>query len=388
MMMLDLTTLFTLLTIASAVSLLYPYIIYPFLLRLLPQQPICSPSSCEPSQPLHYALLFCAHNEEAILPKKIENLRMLKRELPNLRILAYSDCSTDATNELLSEASHTLEPVFGDRRIGKVMGMQLLVEKTDADILIFTDANVTLESGALQRLVKYFADPGIGAVAATLVYDKARQKADSSVTARVGGLYWRLEEQIKRLETLTGSTMGADGSFFARYRRGYPKIPADLVDDMAVSFSVLFDGLRCISASDVVGHEAFVTDRDEEFRRRRRIACGSYSTYRFMQRRIGRLKFVDRFKFYSHKLLRWWGAFFLVTFFLSFLATLFVAGIGTLGFVSVILGSVVFILLGRLEVPVVAPAYEILTTVVATGIGVAESLAGRRYETWDPAKTR
>src|SRR5690606_714028 len=192
---------------------------------------------------------FCAYNEEASLPRKIENLRSLKAELPQLEILAYSDRSSDGTNALLLDACDILTPVFGIRRVGKVVGMQRLVELTTADILVFTDANVVVEPGSLRTLLGYFDDPEIGCVAGTLSYVDEKDEAPSA-TARTGGLYWRLEEHIKQLETRSGSTMGADGSFFARRRRGYPRIPADLVDDMAVSLSVLFSGLRCVSAPD------------------------------------------------------------------------------------------------------------------------------------------
>ena len=383
----SLTILFSVLAVMSAIALLYPYVIYPLLLRLLPRRPVCKIRSRQALAPRNLAMLFCAYNEEASLPAKIENLRMLKREIPNLRILAYSDCSSDATNQLLSDASDVLEPFFGARRVGKAQGMWQLVNKTEADILVFTDANVIVEPRSLSRLVDYFADPGVGAVAATLVYDK-NVGDDASVTANVGGLYWRLEEHIKQLETQTGSMMGADGSFFARHRSDYPQIPADLLDDMAVSLSVLFDGRRCISARDVIGYEASVADRDEEFRRKRRIGCRAYSTYRFMRDQISRLGAVDRFKFYSHKVLRWWGAFFLLAFVVFVVAALFASGFGIWGTVGMVLFGALFMGLGRGNAPLFATAYEIVLAIIATAFGVVESMAGRRYETWDPAKTR
>lgn len=385
--MLSLATLLIVLALLSMVALLYPYLIYPLLLRMLPRWPVTPQIDRQDARDFSCAMLMCAHNEEESLPAKIRNLRMLKRELPHLEILAYSDCSTDATNQMLSEAADILEPVFGSRRAGKVLGMQQLVSKTDADIIVFTDANVIIESGSLRRLIEYFADPTIGAVAATLVYDR-NAGSNKSVTASVGGLYWRLEESIKQLETRSGSTMGADGSLFARRRRNYPCIPADLVDDMAVSLSVLFGGLRCISASDVIGYETSVAHREEEFRRKRRIACGSYSTYRFMRREIARLGRVDRFKFFSHKVLRWWGAFFLLAFIVFLFAGLFTAGVGVPGSVAIILLGALFAGLGRSNVALFGPAYEIVLAIIATGIGIIESMFGRKYKIWDPSRNR
>jgi hypothetical protein len=45
-------------------------------------------------------------------------------------------------------------------------------------------------------------------------------------------------------------------------------------------------------------------------------------------------------------------------------------------------------LAGRHGVPVVSSVYEILLAVTATAIGVVESLSGRKYQIWTPAKSR
>jgi cellulose synthase/poly-beta-1,6-N-acetylglucosamine synthase-like glycosyltransferase len=371
----------------AAFLFVYPYAIYPLILRFLPEYHGARKTSLGRREAPEAALLFCAHNEETALPAKITNLRMLKQELPTLKILAYSDCSTDATNQLLLNAADVLEPVIGKRRVGKVMGMQELVKRAHADILVFTDANVIIESRSLTRMLEYFSDPEIGCVAATLVYvDNAGDS--QSTTARVGGFYWRLEEYIKRLESRSGSTMGADGSFFARRRHGYPRLPTDLVDDMAVSLGVLFDGQRCVSAPNVRGFETSVADRSEEFRRKRRIACGSYSTYRFLRDRICHLRRIDRFKFVSHKLIRWWGAVFLMLALAFTLVAFVTSGNGLIGTAIVAGSGLLLLMLGRFGSPLFGPPYEILLAVIATGIGVIESIAGRRYATWNPAKTR
>ncbi len=373
------------LAIVSALLFVYPYLIYPLVLRAIPPH---RRSACEVTRQRSpsAALLFCAYNEEASLPRKIENLRMLRQELPDLEILAYSDGSTDGTDALLQNASDVLRPVIGPGRAGKVRGMQALVGETNAEVLVFTDANVIVKSGSLPRMLEYFEDPEIGCVAAKLVYSDS--SAGTSTTARIGGAYWRLEEHIKGLESRSGSMMGADGSFFARRSDGYPRIPADLVDDMAASMAVLFDGQRCISAPDVYGFENSVSDRREEFRRKRRIACGSYSTYRYFRKDIASMSRMDRFKFYSHKWLRWWGALFLLAAVILLFAAAVLSGHGTQMLAGIGLVSVLLIVGGFFSFPVLSGFYDILLAILATGIGLLESLGGRRYATWDPAKTR
>jgi hypothetical protein len=103
-----------------------------------------------------------------------------------------------------------------------------------------------------------------------------------------------------------------------------------------------------------------------------------------LRSQIAHLRPIDRFKFVSHKLIRWWGAAFLT---LSVLCS-FVALASLLTMAIFVTGSAIVMLLGRLGAPFVGSLYEIVRAVFATGIGLVESLSGRRYATWTPAKSR
>jgi len=365
---------------------IYPYLIYPLILSFFPRHPYSPDLNIDVSQ-LTAALIFCAYNEEQSLPEKIENIRALKKLHPDLEVLAYSDCSDDRTNELLLEAADVLTPVLGKSRTGKVLGMQKLVSLTKAEIIIFTDANVILEPSSLNRLLQYFTDPTIGSVAGTLLY-VSEDPCKETATAKVGGLYWRLEEKLKRLESETGSTMGADGAIFARRRQHYPILPGHLVDDMATSISVIFNGLRCISASDVIAYEQSVAVSSEEFSRKRRIACGSINTYWYLLPQLRKMSLLNRFKFFSHKTIRWAGAFFLLASILCIWIGGSMMGYPLLMTSLVLGGSVMLWALGALGAPMFATAYEVLLAIFATGVGLVEALVGNTYQTWTPSKSR
>ena len=364
----------------------YPYLIYPLLLSFFPKHPYSPDLNADVSR-VDAALIFCAYNEEQSLPDKIENIRALKSLHPELEILAYSDCSNDRTNELLLEAADVLTPVLGKSRTGKVLGMQKLVSMTKAEIVIFTDANVILEPKSLGRLLQYFTDPTIGSVAGTLLY-VSEGPGGETATAKVGGLYWKLEEKLKRLESETGSTMGADGAIFARRRHNYPMLPGHLVDDMASSISVIFSGLRCVSAPDVIAYEQSVAVSSEEFSRKRRIACGSINTYWYLLPQLRKMSLLDRFKFFSHKTIRWAGAFFLLASIICIWIGGSMLGYPLLMTEALLGGALVLWVLGSLGTPVFATAYEVLLAILATGIGLAEALVGNTYEIWTPSKSR
>jgi cellulose synthase/poly-beta-1,6-N-acetylglucosamine synthase-like glycosyltransferase len=300
-----------------------------------------------------------------------------------MEVLAYSDASTDATASLLENASNLLEPVISHDRLGKATGMRKIVAMSDAEILIFTDANVLLEPDSLPRLIRYFSDPEIGCVAGTLIYG-----AMDSTTARVGGWYWKLEEKIKHLESATGSTMGADGSIFARRKQNYPDVPPDLLDDMTTSTSVIFDSLRCISAKDVIAYENAISSSKEEFNRKKRISCRAFSTYLYLRNDLKKMSLLNRFKFVSHKLIRWWGGLFILTGAFSLVLWGGMIGMALPIFSVLAVGALLVVFLGRMGVPGVSSIYEVLLAIFATGLGVAESIRGRKYRTWETANTR
>jgi cellulose synthase/poly-beta-1,6-N-acetylglucosamine synthase-like glycosyltransferase len=360
-------------------ALIYPYLLYPAMLLFIRKQPF-RPNSDDSAANPTVAFLFCAYNEELALPAKINNISDIKALWPDIEVRAYTDCCTDNSVALLRQAEDVVIVHEGLIRTGKVEGMRRLVGATKAEILIFTDANVIVEPESIGRLVAYFADPDIGMVAGTLHYTNP----DDSASARTNSAYWRLEELIKRLESETGSTMGADGSLFSMRSSSYPVIPAELIDDMIASMNPLFDGYRIVSAPDVHAFETAVISSREEFKRKRRIACGAFNTHRYLWPRLRTMSLLNRFKYFSHKYLRWFSAVFLVLW-----AVFAIAAIASLGHVQVAVvaagSGLAALLIGRqFDVPIVSPLTEVVLGMLATGLGVLEAITGRSYQTWTP----
>jgi cellulose synthase/poly-beta-1,6-N-acetylglucosamine synthase-like glycosyltransferase len=370
-------------SVASLLLLIYPYLIYPLILLLVRTRYRCQISITNTPYG-KVALLFCAYNEEQILPAKIENIRQIKKLLPSLEARVYTDCCTDNSVAILREAGDVLIVHEGRSRVGKAFGMRLLVSATDAEIVIFTDANVLVEPDSVSRLVSYFSDHLIGTVAGTLHYTNP----DDSRTARTGSLYWQLEESIKQLESDTGSTMGADGSIFAMRRALYPVVPPNLLDDMIASFSPMFSGYRIVSAPDVDAFERATTDTGDEFRRKRRIACRAFNTHRYLRPQLRTLSLTNRFKYASHKYLRWLSAVFLLLWLVSTVGSIAILFGIMEAVLLVITGALAFLLALRFDVPVVGTMAEIALSIFATGLGVIEAVAGRNYQTWTPPKSR
>lgn len=371
------------LLIASAVLLLWPFFFYPLVLRLLPRLTVRSYDGATPSPSPSASMLFCAYNEAASLPAKIANLRALKVRHPDLEILAFDDGSADETASLLAGAGDILTLVRGPGRSGKAHGMKRLAARARGDVLVFTDANVLLDEDAIGRLLPYYADDDIGGVLGSLHYGGA----DSSSSASVGALYWRIEEGLKDLESRTGNVMGADGSIFSIRRALYPDFPDSVLDDLTVSMSVVFAGRRLIKAKDVIAREMMVTRREDEYRRKVRIAARSWHTHQYLRPQLRRMQKVDRFKYASRKIVRWFGAAWIALGVITALALAwrmqpFLA-------IALMAGGIAFTMVGLMaRKGPLAAIMDLLLAYQATLKGVLLAMRGQTFTLWTPAKSR
>lgn len=356
----------------------YPYLLYPLVLRFLSKRPIhAALADCS------VTLVFCAYNEIDCLPGKIENLRQLKRARPDLQILAYDDGSTDGTSELLDSVPDLITTIRGPGRTGKAAGMKRLVQQARGVILVFTDADVELQPDSIDRLLPYYGDPDVGGVCCSVkMLSEVR-----SATSHTGSLYWSWDDRIQQLESATGNVMGASGAMFSVRRELYPEFPDTVQDDFTVSMSVIFSGKRLIKAPDVIAFTNSVSKSDEELRRKMRIGARAYHTHRFLQPQLKRMSPRDRFKYFSHKFLRWFGGLFLLLG-----ALLGLAAVASLSISAAVLLLLFAILIVGLSIQVengsVGKLGQIGLATFATLFGVMQGMRGRTVATWARANSR
>ncbi|TDK30889.1 glycosyltransferase [Luteimonas terrae] len=370
------------LTALCILAVIYPYALYPAVLALIPKRPIAR-GIVDAGDGSRFSLLFCAYNEAASLPDKIANLRELKLRYPELEILSFDDGSSDGSADMIERDAPFVRLIRGGGRNGKAHGMKLLAAEARGDLLVFTDANVLLHIESLDKLAACYADTEVGGVCGALHY----MGADGSSTAAVGGLYWRLEELIKDLESGTGSVMGADGSIFSVRRALYPQFPDTVLDDFTVSMQVVFSGQRLIKSNDVIAYERLVAARSDEFSRKIRIAARAFHTHTSFSEKRARMSSFNQFKYFSHKTLRWFGGCFLifgVIFSLTATALLY-----PMLSVLLALAVVICVLIGlRSSSGAISSLTEIMLAMIATLIGVLRSVRGHTFVTWSPAKSR
>lgn len=364
----------------------HPFLTYPLslgLLRTLRPRPLLPMAQ---DKPYRYAVCVAAYNEEAVIRRKAQNMIALRQKLGAVDLLVYVDGASDDTAKILAEFAPDIDVVVSTERKGKSAGMNALLARTEADVIIFSDANAMIDPDGVASLKAMFDDPAVGCVCGHLIYSEAE---GFSQTAEVGSAYWRLEESIKRLESETGSVMGADGALFAIRRELYRPVRADVIDDMFTSLSILCDGYRVVRGEDFRAFEPPTTRSDEEFRRKIRISARAFNAHRLLWKRLRKLDAVTIYKYVSHKLLRWFSGINLLiaaVFAWAMLASLIGFWI-TLGLLvaTMIVATIVYAS-GHRPMRMVG---EIFFALIAASLGVFSSLRGKRFQTWTPpASTR
>lgn len=367
-----------------AIATIYPYVIYPAILRMLPARPLKTADVLS-GQGSEFALLFCAHNEAKVMPQKIKNLRVLLAANPDLEIYAYDDCSSDGTADMLEGSGLGIRVVRGEGRTGKAHGMKLLASITDREFLVFTDANVELAPDAFDHLRIAYSDPTVGGVCGLLQY----VDVEGTAAAHAGGLYWRLEETIKSLESRSGNVMGADGSIFSIRNFLYPDFPDSVLDDMTVSMEVVFQRYRLVKNPLVVANERLVASAKDDYRRRLRIATRVFHTHMLAIRpKLRKLSAADRWRWWSHRYIKWHGAFFITA---GYLSALIAFGL-SLGWETalVVIATTIFVGVAGacLRLGPVSAVIHIVSSIFLSGIGVTRARRGRTVTTWRPPATR
>ena len=252
-----------------------------------------------------------AHNEEKHLAAKLENLRRLGYPREKLQVVFVSDGSTDRTADILRGATDPwIETVILQERGGKANALNCAVSRARHDILIFSDASTLFEPYAVQKLVRHFGNPEIGAACGALRFEA------SSESQQTEGVYWKYESALRLMESRLGASLNASGAVYALRRDAYQPLERGVVlDDLLIPMNARRCGFWIIYDPEAVATDYAPETIRGEFARRVRIAAGSFQALPELLRiRLGAL---TTFCFVSHKLLRWLLPLFLITLIVS-----------------------------------------------------------------------
>jgi len=334
------------------------------------------------------SLIIPAHNEEAVLKRKLENALSLDYPADRLEVIVASDGSSDGTVDIAeSFESRGVRPLAFGRRRGKASVVNDAVAAATGEVLCLCDANVMFEPDSLRMLTERLKDPGIGAVTADV-----RIASHQSNFEHGESVYYRIERAIQLVESRIGSLMGVDGGLYVVRKELFRPLPPDtILDDFVISMNVIRQGRRVVYEPAAVAHENGTPRALQEFRRRVRVSAGGVQS-------LKRGDFppltrpVELWQFVSHKLLRWVGPLLLVLL-LGSNVMLWQAG---WFYRTLLLGQVAFYLVAAVGTASVRfrksriggiPFYFVMSH-VAMAVGIVKGVANRQRVTWVQADRR
>src|SRR5437773_7949024 len=291
------------LLLAALTLFVYPFVIYPAILLLLPRRRgQAQPVEESPAELPTVTLLICALNEEKVIGRTLGHAVALNYPKDKLRIVVVSDGSTDSTADVVRQfAGSGVQLIDQARRRGKVTNLNEVVPSLPDQIVVLLDANVSCDPQALLHLVRRFANPAVGCVSAKVVLTGTLDVLHGS-EQNYYTLEWFLQEQASSLYSMPG----VDGALYAFRPELFRRYPYDtLIEDFVIGVEIVRQGKRVVFEPRAMAWETGPTSIAEEFRRKVRIAAGAAQALvrgnGFPRGAPWRFWFV----FVSHKLLRW-----------------------------------------------------------------------------------
>jgi cellulose synthase/poly-beta-1,6-N-acetylglucosamine synthase-like glycosyltransferase len=331
-------------------------------------------------------LLIAAFNEEKVILGKLQNALSLDYPIDKIRIFVVSDGSSDQTNNIVEDFIKNHDGVYlilVDRG-GKANAINKAFPLLTSQIVLFSDANTELESGALRLLVRNFEFSDVGCVSGRLIY-----RNPGSVLSGVGeSFYWKFETALKILESNLGYIAGANGAIYAIRRELFEPFKAGTVnDDFTLSMKIVQKGYKSLYEESALAYEDVAPSSKSEFRRHIRDASGHYVAIFHLWKLLNPLRGYSFLVFFSHRFLRWSVPFYLIVLFLldAYLMDKFLyycLFVMQLSFYASALLGLIMVRYGRVPFIFYAP-YYFCNLNFALFIGFFKALVGRQITQWN-----
>jgi glycosyltransferase involved in cell wall biosynthesis len=208
-------------------------------------------------------LVVSAHNEEAVIRRRIDNALALDYPEDSLEVVVASDGSTDLTDAIVGEiaAEHARVRLLQCPREGKVAAQHRSVRETTSEVLAFTDANSEWQPDALRALVRNLADDEVGYVCGQL-------RLESPDGANMEGIYWRYEMWVREQESAASSITAGNGAIYAVKRDAYVEDDPKFGHDFGFPYLMEQMGRRAVYEPEAVAIEKPAAEPEDEYGRK------------------------------------------------------------------------------------------------------------------------
>jgi len=246
--------------------------------RFLTARKLAEKDGLIPDEDLPFvSLIITAYNEEKSIKNKIENFLSLDYPKDKIEIIVASDCSDDRTDEIVKEYSDRnslVRLVRTEQRAGKVRAQDEAVNTSKYELLVFSDANNLWAKDALINLVKCAQAFDTVCVCGKLVYINEAESGTSSSE----GMYWRIENKMKELESKFYSITALNGGIYLVKRTYYVSTKSSNSHDLYFPLVFGKNKKRTLYCSKAIAYERSCTNLSDEKKRKVRMFGGVYKS--------------------------------------------------------------------------------------------------------------
>jgi cellulose synthase/poly-beta-1,6-N-acetylglucosamine synthase-like glycosyltransferase len=291
----------------------YAYFGYPLLLmfwKLVGNKPIIKKDIL----PM-ISVLISVHNEERHVEEKVKNLLDSDYPRDKMEIVVGCDGSTDRTLAIIERlaAEKKIRSCVSPERIGKPAMLNRLAREAGGEIFVFADARQRFDRRAIRELVRCFGDESVGCASGELIIEDTGEGSGRGV-----GLYWSYEVWLRKMESDTGSMLGATGAIYAVRREFFHTLPEDvLLDDIFTPLNAIMAKKRAVFESSARAFDVVSESTEKEFTRKVRTLAGNFQIFSLFAEAFNPFRSPIAWQLFSHKFLRLTLSYFLALFFVS-----------------------------------------------------------------------
>lgn len=252
-------------------------------------------------------VLISAFNEEQNIAQTIEAIFLSINAEAIDKVIIGDDGSTDRTCEIVQKlkTNYTKIELNQFNRLGKPNILNELVKKYQLDsqdkLLVFMDANISVESNCLSNLEMMLGDSKIGMAGASVMPIGDEENVESQYILR--------ENLIKIQESeSTGYAIGVFGACFALKGEYFRPIPFNYItDDLYLTMNAIAQGKYVRYSMDAKAFETIGANVENEFRRKKRYAAGNFQILFHFISLLNPVKTSIGFVYcyFFHKIIRW-----------------------------------------------------------------------------------
>jgi hypothetical protein len=287
--------------VACAGLLLYVWVGYPILVRLLAsgrRLEEYGPAKGGPS----VSVILATREPDSAIRDRLTDLILTNYAADNLQIIVALDSRRQPSQADLPVMAVPVRVIVGDGPGGKAAALNAGVRAASGEILVFTDTGQRFGADTIGYLVSALgSDQRLGAVSGALQIEQ--HAADSRHS--LGDWYWAYEKRLRAFEARVHSAVGVTGAVYAMRRECWSPLPSGLIlDDLFTPMRLVLDRYRVGFEERAVATDSRHFAPTAEYQRKARTLTGVLQLCVWLRPVLNPFRNPIWLQFVTHKLLR------------------------------------------------------------------------------------